>query len=158
MKKETFSIIFVPHDLKRTRTVRVPYPLLYVLFSLLAVGFVALIVFVATYGRLLVKAREASNLERQVAELTKRQESMSEITRNLHKIGAMGRQIRQMIGAEAEMGDSAGAALAARRDDEFDRMLDNQKEQILRTLPTFWPVRGYITQGFSIASPSYEVF
>lgn len=151
MKKETFSIIIVPHDLKKTITVRVPYPLLYVSAALLAIGLVALVVFIATYGRILVKAREAGRLERQVAELTRRQEAISEITRNISKIRAMDVQIREMLGVEVPPADSAGAESAAVTESEEDRELQDQKEYILRALPTFWPVRGYITKGFHIA-------
>jgi murein DD-endopeptidase MepM/ murein hydrolase activator NlpD len=150
MKKETFSIIIVPHDLKKTRTIRVPYPLLYVCMALLAIGFVALVVFVATYGRLLVKARETGNLERQVAELTRRQEAISEIARNISKIRALDFQIREMLGVEIPPADSAGAENEALTESELNRELEDQKEYILRALPTFWPVRGYITRGFHI--------
>jgi len=151
MKKETFSIIIVPHDLKKTRTVRVPYPLLYVCVALLSLGFVALVVFVATYGRLLVRAREAGRLEQQVAELTRRQEAISEITRNMSRVRAMDLQIRGMLGVEIPPADSLEAGSAVPPESEIDREIEDQKEQILRALPTFWPVRGYITKGFHIA-------
>lgn len=147
MNKETFSIIFVPHDHKKTRTIRVPYVLIYVCIVLLAVGFAALIVFVATYGRLLVKAKEANRLERQVAELTRRQEAVSEITRNMAKMRAMDLQVRQMLGVDIPPEDSVGIG---EKESEIDRELEDEKENILRALPTFWPVRGFITKGFNI--------
>lgn len=151
MKKETFSIIIVPHDLKKTRTVRVPYSLLYIATALAAVGLVALVVFIATYGRLLVKAREAGQLERQVAELTARQKSISEVTRNISRIRELEFQIREMLGVEIPPAESTGAQPPAAAVSAMDRELEDQKEQILRALPTFWPVRGYITKGFHIA-------
>lgn len=150
MRKETFSIIIVPHDHKRTRTVRVPYLLMYVCIALLAVGFVALIVFVATYGRLLVKAREAGRLERQVAELTRRQEAVSEITRNMAKMRAMDLQVRQMLGVDIPLADSVGMRGGVEQEGEIDRQLEDEKENILRALPTFWPARGFITKGFTV--------
>ncbi len=150
MRKETFSIIIVPHDHKRTRTVRVPYLLMYVCIALLAVGFVVLIVFVATYGRLLVKAREAGRLERQVAELTRRQEAVSEITRNMAKMRAMDLQVRQMLGVDIPLADSVGMRGGVEQEGEIDRQLEDEKENILRALPTFWPARGFITKGFTV--------
>ena len=42
-------------------------------------------------------------------------------------------------------------AAAAVDERDIDRELEDQKEYILRALPTFWPVRGYITRGFHIA-------
>ncbi len=150
MKKDTFSIIIVPHDHKRTRTVRVPYLLMYVCIALLAVGFMVLIVFIATYGRLLVKAREAGRLEQQVAELTRRQDSVSEITRNMAKMRALDLQVRQMLGVGIPPADSVGMRGGSVEEREIDQELEDEKENILRALPTFWPVRGFITKSFNV--------
>jgi murein DD-endopeptidase MepM/ murein hydrolase activator NlpD len=152
MKKGTFSIIIVPHDIKKTRTFRVPYGLFYSLLAIVGVGAVVLIVFVATYGKLLVKAREAVIYERQVDELTKRNEQVGELLRNFSKLRAMDLQIRTMLGLELSPQDSVivkntEAQELAEADD-----LGDDEMQMLRSIPSSWPVRGYITKGFSIGS------
>ena len=148
MKRGTFSVIIVPHDLKKTRTYRVPYRLFYVLLTLLGITAVVLIVFVATYGRLLIKTRETVMLERQVDELSRRNERIGELTRNLARLHEMDGRIRGMLGMDTKGADtvaSAGLALG------IDREVHGEGEQILMATPTFWPVKGYITKGYSVA-------
>jgi len=152
MKKETFSVIIVPHDLKKTRTYRVPYPLFYFLSATVCVGVVAMLVFMATYGRLLVKARETAMLERQVEELTRRNEQIGELTRKLARVHAMDLRVRRMLGLEISAEDSLAIRLAGEAGaEDGSAVTPSEKETILRALPSSWPVRGYITRGFSIA-------
>lgn len=160
MKKGTFSIILVPHDLKKTRTFRVPYWLCYIFLTLLVIGVLVMIVFMATYGRLLLKARESFMLENQVTELTKRTEQLGELRRNIARLQAMNTQIRSMLGVDADSevgigGEGAGESAAPRNEE-----LSTEQLQIMRSIPTFWPVRGYITKGFKTSGlenePSYH--
>ncbi len=147
MKRGTFSVIVVPHDLKKTRTYRVPYRLFYVLVTLLGITAVVLIVFVATYGRLLIKTRETVMLERQVDELSRRNERIGELTRNLARLHEMDGRIRGMLGMDTKDGDTVASAGVALSD---DRGFDEEREQVLMATPTFWPVKGYITKGYSV--------
>ncbi|MBN1885446.1 MAG: M23 family metallopeptidase [Candidatus Krumholzibacteriota bacterium] len=151
MKKETFSIIVVPHDLKKTRTYRVPYPLFYLLVVVLGAGLVAMVVFMATYGRLLVKAQETVMLERQVAELTRRNEQIGDLTRKLLRLHAMDLQVRRMLGLEISPEDSVAIRVADEAGaEDGSAVTPSEEETILRALPSSWPVKGYITRGFSV--------
>jgi murein DD-endopeptidase MepM/ murein hydrolase activator NlpD len=160
MNKNTFSLIIVPHDHSKTRTYNIPYRLFYVLVGFLCVGTVAVVIFVATYGRVLMKAREAARLEIQVVELTKRTEQIGELRRRLAELHAMDLKVRQMLGLDMAPDDSIGLS----RTQVAEGVLveggnENDTEQMLRAIPSFWPVRGYITKGFNIAGgPSDEQY
>lgn len=150
MKKGTFSVIIVPHDLKKTRTYRISYRLFYTLLVVVAAGAVVMIIFVSTYGKLLLRTRETVLLERQVGELTKRNEQIGEILRNMAKIRSMNLQVRKMLGLGVGQGDSLTIQAAA-NGIVNNNALRNEHSEILRSIPSFWPVRGYITKGFNIA-------
>jgi murein DD-endopeptidase MepM/ murein hydrolase activator NlpD len=151
VKKGTFSVVIVPHDLEKTRTYRIPYGLFYTFIVLAAVGAVAMVIFVMTYGKLLIRARETVMLERQVTELTQRNEQIGEIMRNLAKIRNMDSQIRGMLGLNAENGDSTALRAVHAGETYSDPAHENEQAQVMRSLPSFWPVRGYMTRGFNIA-------
>lgn len=114
MDKGTFSIIVVPHDLKKTRTLRVPYALFYAIVGVLAAGVVVMTVFAATYGALLIKAQEGRMYKHQLEELQKRQEQIVELRRNVSRLRAMNLQVRRMLGLVVMPGDSAAARQAER--------------------------------------------
>ncbi len=151
MKKDTFSVIFVPHDLKKTRTYRIQYKLFYTFLSLCAVGAVALVMFIATYGRLLVKARESVMLERQVVELTNRNEKIGQFMRNLAQMRSMNLQVRRMLGIEITEDDSLLIRSTSNGEDRISAGMKDEQEQMLSSIPSFWPVKGFITRGYSIA-------
>ncbi len=151
MTKRTFSIIIVPHDLKKTRNFRVPYATFYALVALVGTGLVVMVIFVATYGGLLIKSRESSMYRNQVAELTKRQEQMSELRRNLAELRAMNLQIRHMLGLAMTAGDSIAARRAGVQGGQNAGGIEGAQASMLRAIPTFWPVRGFITKKFSAA-------
>jgi len=160
MNKNTFSVIIVPHDLKKTRTYRVPYFLFYTFLVLVGIGLVILIIFVATYGKILLKAREAVILEKQVEELTKRTEKIGELRRNLAQLRAMDIQIKQLLGVPVDTQLVAASAVARSEDEIKSDPISAGQSRLLRSIPTFWPVRGFITKGFNIAGgkngPSYH--
>ena len=151
MKKDTFSIIYVPHDQKKTRTYHISYRLFYAMLVIGAVSVVVMIIFISTYGKLLLRTRETVLLERQVEELTKRNEQIGEILRNLAKMRSMNMQVRKMLGVEFEQGDSLTLQASAADGSIIDNGLRNDQAQVLRSIPSFWPARGYITKGFNIA-------
>lgn len=151
MKKETFSLIVVPHDVDKTRTYKVPYRLFYVLIGAVAIGAVAVVVFLATYGRLLVKAREAVVLAGQVEDLTRRNMQMEELRNNLAEMHARELKVRRMLGLPLAGEDSTALERVAVPQAEAQREVESEKEEMLRAMPSFWPVRGYITNGYSVA-------
>ena len=114
MDKGRFSIIIVPHDLKKTRTFRVPYALFYTFVGLVGAGLLIMLIFVASYGSLLLKSREGLIYKKQVEELTKRQEHMGELRRNLAQLRAMNLQVRRMLGLVVTPQDSLAMAQVQR--------------------------------------------
>lgn len=160
MEKETFSVIIVPHDIKKTRTYKIPYRLFYIVSGFAAVGLVAMLIFVATYGRLLVKTRETLMLQRQVEELSRRNEQIGELVRNLSELHAMDMKVRRMLGLQISTEDSLALAEYNPDEEVVDADEENERAQMLMAIPSFWPVRGFITKGFNIAGgesePSYH--
>ncbi len=160
MRKSTFSIIIVPHDIKKTRTYRVPYELFYSFIVLVCVAAVVMIIFVATYGKLLVKARESAILEKQVEELNKRSEQVGELMRNYARIRSMEMQIKTMLGLEISPEDSMLIRDAEAKNNMIADDTEEARTRILQSIPSSWPVRGYITRGYSIAGgekdPNYH--
>ena len=156
MRKDTFTVIIVPHDQKGTKQYRVQYRLFYALLALIGIGAVAMIIFVATYGRILLKAREAVMLERQVTELTRRNEQVGELMRNLAQLRSMNLQVRRMLGLDVSDEDSLAIQPAMASMEMADEGLAYETEQALYSMPNFWPVRGYMTRGFDISAGSGE--
>ena len=154
MKKGTFTIIIVPHDQQGTKQYRVPYRLFYALLMICCVGAVAMVIFVATYGKLLLKAREAVMLERQVQELTRRNEQTGELMRNLASLRTMNLQVRRMLGIDVSEEDSLAMQPDMAHSGAVDNGFPSDQEMVLYSTPNFWPVRGYITKGFNISSGS----
>ncbi len=109
-KNEKFSVIIVPHDLQKTRTYKISYLYFYVFVGVLAAGILGITIFLATYGNLLVKAREIVMLERQVEELTRRNEKIGTLMRDLAELNVMEIKVRRLLGAaRADSTWTAGA-------------------------------------------------
>lgn len=156
MDKGKFSIIIVPHDLKRTRTYRIPYALFYAVAGLVAAGLIVMIIFVASYGSLLLKVREGLIYKSHVEELEKRQEQMGELRRNLAELRTMNLQVRRMLGLGLTPLDSLAMERAHKRKAEGAPALRTEQAAMLRAIPTFWPVRGFITNRFREGASSRD--
>jgi len=151
MDKGKFSIIIVPHDLKKTRTCRVQYMVFYTIVGVLAAGVAILIIFAATYGALLLRVQEGRMYKRQLDEMRKRQEQVVEIQRNVAQLRAMNMQVRRMLGLTVTPGDSIAMQQVGGGESTMPEGLRREQAAMLRAIPTFWPVRGYITKRFSPA-------
>lgn len=151
MRKETFSVIIVPHDVDKTHTYRISYRMFYTLLILVGVGVVVMILFVVTYGRLLLKARESVMLEHKVEELVRKNNKMDEIIREMSQIRTMDVKIRKMLGVELKE-DSSRTVSERPPLDLRDREMVDQQARLLKATPVFWPLRGYITRGFEIGA------
>lgn len=160
MEKETFSVIIVPHDIKKTRTYKIPYRAFYTIAVVVVIGFVAMVVFLSTYGKLLVKTRETLMLERQVRELTVRNEKVGEVIRNLAEIHAMDLKVRGLLGLEIAEEDRMALEISSPGIEIGEEEIENEKTQMLRAIPSFWPVRGFITKGYNLGrgekDPAYH--
>jgi len=151
MEKDTFTVIVVPHDPQKTRNYKVPYRLFYIFVTFVAIGIVTMLIFAATYGKLLIKARESVMLARQVEELTKEKEQINDIMRNLTELHAMDLKVRQMLGVDMAEEDSLAMGRAQESDGLTDEEVQSGNEQMLRAIPSFWPVRGYITRSYNMS-------
>ncbi len=120
--------------------------------AFLVVGVVAITIFLATYGKLLIKAKEIVMLERQVDELTHRNEQIGALLRDLAELNVMDLKIRRMLGLEMAANDSVSIGGARGEKKGADWEVENEKTQMLLSLPSFWPARGPITRGYSLAS------
>ncbi len=149
MVKGRFSVIIVPHDIRKTRTYRVSYGIFYSILALAGVGLVVVLFFIATYGALLIRTREFRLYKLQVEELTKRQEQMSELQRNLAELRALNAQVRHMLGLGLAPQDSLALAAGGRSGAETRQGSRLEQASMLRAIPTFWPVRGFITRRFT---------
>jgi murein DD-endopeptidase MepM/ murein hydrolase activator NlpD len=160
VKKGTFSIIIVPHDLQNPRTLKVPYLLFYILVGLIAASIVMAVVVLLSYGNLVILAQESSMYKQQVEELTKRTEKLGELRRNLAELRARNLQVRQMLGMEMSAEDSSAARRLAGEGGGEGGQLASEEKLALQALPSFWPVRGFVTRGFATAggeaSPQYH--
>ncbi len=148
MGKGKFSIIIVPHDLRKTRTYRLHYSAFYAIVALAGIGLVVVLFFVATYGALLIKTKEFKIYKLKVEELSKSQAQINELKRNLAELRAMNAQIRSMLGLQLAPSDSSvisSSRLAA--SNEASRT-STEQAAMMRAIPTFWPVRGFVTRGF----------
>ncbi len=149
-KNEKFSVIIVPHDIQKTRTYKISYMFFYVFVGVLAVGIVGLTIFLATYGNLLLKAREIVMLERQVEELTRRNEKIGILMRDLAELNVMEIKVRRLLGAAR--GDTSWTTGATEAGETGTQEVENEKTQMLLAFPSFWPARGHITRGFSVTT------
>jgi murein DD-endopeptidase MepM/ murein hydrolase activator NlpD len=148
--KDKFSVIIVPHDIKNTRTYRIPYRLFYFFLGILGVGVVSVAIFIATYGGLLVKTRELVMLEKQVSELRERNDKLSKVVFNINKIQNLEKQMRGMLG----LGDSVSASESIEEGGArgaAGESIADEKNVVLRSIPSFWPVRGFITKKFNLS-------
>lgn len=140
----------MPHDIQKTRTYKISYLFFYVVVGFLAVGIVGITIFLATYGNLLVKAREIVMLERQVEELSRRNEKIGALMRDLAELNVMEMKVRRLLGAAGS--DSAWTDGSVAAGEPGTQEVENEKTQMLLAFPSFWPARGHITRGFSVTS------
>lgn len=157
--KKYFSVIIAPHDDANVRNFRISYRAAYVLASVAALCVVAVLIFFATFGRLIVLASRADRLadenERLVVEIAQ----IDSLKAELFHVQALGLQVKNMLGVGLTAEDSTvvanltPAAKSPTIADPFesvDETRDEQK-QLLEAIPSTWPVRGYVTREFNVA-------
>lgn len=154
--KKNLSIVLVPHDDSKTRQYQLSYRMLYVIFSACAVAAVALVVMLATYGNVLVRARQVSTLENQNRKLLQQSVQVDSLRDELVRLQAMSIQIKRMLGLDLSQEDSVLVASlspsvkspAIWEDEDEGGVGSVEQKQMLRAIPTLWPVKGYITREF----------
>lgn len=152
--KKHFSIIVVPHDDSNMRTYRFSYALLYTFLLLVVVSVASLVVFVATYGKILNAANRVGGLASENAILLERNAQVDSLRTELVRMQAMGIQIKKMLGVDLSMEDSllvaslsplVNSPAISAEGAEADR---SERQQLLKSIPSLWPVKGYVTREF----------
>lgn len=154
--KRDLSLIIVPHDEAKARNFKISYRLLYFAAVLAAASIIVLIVFMANYGKLAVKAYSASKLENQNKELLFQVLQIDSLKQEIVQLQAMSIQIKRMLGVGLTPGDSVLVAeLSATVKSPAIAPEENpteteKKEQRLafKSAPSLWPVKGFVTREF----------
>jgi murein DD-endopeptidase MepM/ murein hydrolase activator NlpD len=152
---KSYSVIIVPSDHSGTRQFRVSR--VSVLGTIaVAVLFAAVILgFVATYARVLDRARSVPGLEQQNRELLTEVESVQELGRMMEDLNAMRAQVLAMLGSsdDTELGEME--PLKAQTEIENDPFEDPTRlhevfaDAARRPFaPTAWPLPGRVTREF----------
>jgi len=163
-----FSVIIVPHDNRTTWNFQVSYRWLYAAAAIALVGLVISITVVFTYGRVANVARNAAVISRENTHLRGQLAAVDSLRIELIELRALGLQMKNMLGVPLSAADSALVASlspVARtpsipRDEEEGGVGPAEQRKMLESMPTVWPVKGYVTKEFKITggekNPDYH--
>jgi murein DD-endopeptidase MepM/ murein hydrolase activator NlpD len=154
--KRYLSLIIVPHDNSKMRNYRVSYGLLGTFLALAVLGVATLLLFVTTYGQLLVKSYEATELSKENDALRARNAQVDSLHTELVRMQTLGIQIKKMLGIGLSMEDSLLVASlepivnspAISEDAELVEAARTEQQELLRAIPSLWPLKGYVTKEF----------
>lgn len=167
MPKE-FSVIIVPHDNRTTWNFRVAYRWFYALVAFVIVGLLVGTTVVFTYGRVAGIARSAATVNRENARLRGQLAEVDSLRIQLLELRALGLQMKFMLGVPLSAADSALVASlspVARtpsipHDEEEGGVSPGEQRMMLESMPTVWPVKGYVTKEFKVTggekNPAYH--
>jgi len=155
MRKQ-FSIIIVPHDDSKMRNYRFSYALMYTFIALVVVSVASLIIFVATYGKILFAANQSHGLARENAILLERNAHVDSLRTELVRLQTMGIQIKKMLGVGLSEEDSVLVASlspivnspAISGDSDAAAAGRSEQQLLLKAIPSVWPLKGYVTREF----------
>jgi len=167
MPKE-FSVIIVPHDNRTTWNFRISYRWIYAFASILAVGTIAVLAFVISYGHVASVAHRAGVLGRENHRLRGQLDEVDSLRVELVELRALGLQMKGMMGIPLSPADSALVASLSpvaktpsiARDEEEGSVEPGEQKLMLDSMPSIWPVKGYVTKEFHVTggekNPSYH--
>ena len=123
------------------------------LMILPALGLAALLLLVFGSGTLFLEKRQRGHLERRLEEATAQISQLHSLETQLLETEALLLKLGNMVGATKLLPDSlAGRATAAGPDEEANLLSRNRlrrgEMEMLRSIPSAWPMRGWITQEF----------
>ncbi len=156
--KKYLSLIVVPHDDSNVRNFKISYTAVYGFLGLVALCGVTVLVLIGSYGRVLVKAHEASRLARANAVLTDRAAGVDSLRLELLRAQALGIQIKNMLGVRLTAEDSSLAAnltpiahspATSGSFETAEAAVEDQK-LLLKAIPSMWPLKGYVTREFRV--------
>jgi septal ring factor EnvC (AmiA/AmiB activator) len=152
---KSYSIIIVPADHSGTRQYRVSRNLLLSAGVLLAVFMVMVGIFVATYGRVLLRAQRSDSLQAENEQLRAQIATVDELTRELEAMSALRAQVMEMLGNE-EAGFDDLSLLRDEQDqaalpslDDTERLRHLFADEARRPFaPEVWPLAGRVRREF----------
>jgi murein DD-endopeptidase MepM/ murein hydrolase activator NlpD len=162
------SIIIVPHDDSRTWNLRLSYRLLYVFLTIAVVAIISGVVFMFTYGKLIVAAERSAMLSRHNSRLQHQVAQIDSLSLELLNLQALSIQIKGMLGVELSRDDSLLVANlsptanspAIAMEEVNEAVGTREQRNMLEALPSLWPVKGYVTREFHVtggeAGPKYH--
>lgn len=164
----TFMII--PHEDAPAHSLRVSRNSIVAAITLLVVFLLVIVVFMVFYGKILLQAQKATILERRVNDLAVHREEIASLKSQLREMEEMSVRLRQMLGMPLSPVDSlyvgeSGQVLVKNTTQETPSkknldVADQEEVVLLRSLPSQWPTKGWISRGFHIAegegSPRYH--
>jgi murein DD-endopeptidase MepM/ murein hydrolase activator NlpD len=156
--KKHFSVIVAPHDNANVRNFRISYTAMYVLAGVVGLCVLSVVILLATFGRLVVKASRADRLADENARLVAETAQIDSLKTELFHVQALGLQIKTMLGLGLTAEDSTVVAnltpsvQSPSIADPFESVNETQDEQreLLEAIPSTWPVRGYVTREFDV--------
>lgn len=167
MAKE-FSVIIVPHDHRTTWNLRVSYRMA-ILFAVLAgVSVISGMAFVITYGRIAAAANRSMLLGRDNERMRSQLQQVDSLRVELIHLQALGLQFKGMLGVPLTPEDSLLVASlspvakspAIPSEEEEGGVGAGEQRLMLDSMPSMWPVKGYVTKEFSVTggekSPQYH--
>lgn len=167
MAKE-FSVIVVPHDHRTTWNFRVSYRMALIFAVLSLVALISWVAFVATYGRIATAANRSLQLGRENERMRAELAQVDSLRVELLRLQALGLQFKGMLGIPLSPQDSALVASlspaakspAIPSPEEEGGVGPREQRLMLDSMPSMWPVKGYVTKEFSVTggerSPSYH--
>lgn len=167
MAKE-FSVIIVPHDHRTTWNLRVSYRMALLFAILAAVSAVSGIAFVITYGRIATAANRSLQLGRENQRMRAELAQVDSLHVELLRLQALGLQFKGMLGIPLSPEDSMRVANlspvaktpAIPSAEEEGGVGPGEQRLMLDSMPSIWPVKGYVTKEFSVTggekSPDYH--
>jgi murein DD-endopeptidase MepM/ murein hydrolase activator NlpD len=155
---KNLSVIIAPHDNAKTWTLRFSYRLLWVFSSLIGLLTIAVLVFIFTYGKVMVTAEKARRLANENRRLQLQTAQIDSLKLELLNLQALSIQIKGMLGIEFSYEDSilvanfspAVKSQAIYSDETGEGVGRREQKLMLVAMPSMWPVKGYVTKGFYI--------
>lgn len=173
-EKKAFTVIIVPEDISKTYTLRVRRGLLYV-FAAICLFFLGSYAYIAiVHQKAFSKARKADRLEAENAILRAQTQRVAELESELTGLQKVRQQLYALAGLEGDEGPSGGSISVSDQsilltDEEMnqptsevlragfiDPLLEDTAHVATSRIPSFWPVRGWVTAEFNEILPGRE--
>lgn len=153
----------VPDSGEKSVSGAIPLALLRALALLVLGGLLAMFFLIFSSSSLILEKQKNRILERQLAESVSQLSRVHSLERELEENAMLLFQMEKMLGIESEVADSliTDPRLRERMHAEGPQLREDQlqrgESQVLRSVPSAWPLRGWITQEFQgMHGPDYH--